>query len=167
MLGWNDEFDYVEPWRVLESSNKAGVVSEVGHSKLVLGPVPEGWPYEYQWSGIQREVRIDVAQYPYLIAKVDNVLGYAHVDIDVLDAAKNPVKGLRASTLQTSGLSWIDLSQELDPAVYTLRIRLIVGGSNAGCSVSYDWLRFTSPEDGKILLAHPDYPFVAPISRGQ
>ncbi len=165
MLGWNDECDYTENWAPLAADNKAGTVADKGLLKLMLGPVPGDWPYEYQWSGVQRDVRIDVARYPYALAKIDKLSGYAHMDIDVLDANGDAVKSFRATTLQEAGVSSIDLSKQLDPAIYRLRVRLIVGGPNSGCSAAYDWLRFTSSEDGEFLRKNPGYEFVAPIHR--
>lgn len=166
LLGWNDEFDKSNSWTALNAQNKVGVVADKGKLKLVLGPVPSDWPYQYQWSGLERVLRIDIARYPYLIAKVDTVSGYAHLDIEALDAGNKPFKSLRASILQSPGISSIDLSQDLDPAIYSLRIRLIVGGPNTGCSALYDWIRFTSVKDGKFLLKNPDYSIIAPIPRG-
>ncbi len=166
MLGWNDEFNSSSQWHSLEVDNRVGVAEGKGKVKLVLGPVPKDWPWQYQWSGLQQDIRIDISRYSYLLAKVDDIYGYAHLDIEVLNAEKKPVKSFRTSTLQKAGISFIDLSSQLDPAVYSLRIRLIVGGANTGCSATYDWIRFTSSADGPFLQAHPDYSAVAPISRG-
>lgn len=100
---------------------------------------------------------MDIGKYPFLTANVSELLGgYAHMDIDVLDSAGKAVKTLRSSTLQAGGLSFVNLRESLDPAIYTLQLRLIVGGSNEGCWATYDWVCFTSVEDGERLKQNPN-----------
>jgi hypothetical protein len=161
-VGWHDEMNDARVWSPSNVENKARVsVPTRGAVRLDLGQVPEGWPYEYQWSGITRRATVDLARFPYLSAWVSHLLGgYAHMDIDVLDAKGKAVKGFRSSTLKAGGITAIDLSTVLDPAIYTLQIRLIVGGSNQGCWATYDWVRFTSPADGALLKGNPGWRWI-------
>jgi hypothetical protein len=79
------------------------------------------------------------------------------MDIDVLDASGSAVKTLRTSTLNDPGVSTLDLGTVLDPAIYSLRLRLIVGGPNSGCCATYKWVRFVSRTDAEFLTKHPDW----------
>lgn len=165
VVGWNDELDSRAHWSPLNVENKARVSGPPGVLLLSLGQVPTGWPYEYQWSGVSQDLRVDLARFPVLMAKVNWVQGYAHLDIDVVDAAGVAVKTFRSSTLTAAGLSTVDLGKELDPAYYSLRIRLIVGGPNSGCEATYDWVRFVSRRDSEFLTAHPEWDLVRPVWR--
>ncbi|MBS1705370.1 MAG: hypothetical protein JST40_05820 [Armatimonadetes bacterium] len=157
--GWSDEFFYESLWHPLGIINQANVtLPKPGRLKLSLNKVPADWPYQYQWSGVTRDIMVDIGRFPFLIASVPEVNGYAHLDIDVLNAKLEPVKGFRSTTTQAAGCVFIDLGANLDPAIYRLRLRLIVGGSNDGCSVTYYWVRFCSSADGQRLLLHPDLP---------
>ena len=102
---------------------------------------------------------MDIARFPNLIASITEVSGYAHLDVDVLDDKGKAVKTLRSPTLTSPGVSAINLRESLDPAVYQLRVRMIVGGPNAGCSASYDWLRFV----GKTSLSATPKAFPVPF----
>lgn len=157
-VGWHDELNKSKTWSPLAVENKPKVsVPFQGAMRLTLGKVPAGWPYEYQWSGVQRDATVDIARHPYLTANVSQLLGgYAHMDVDILDASGNAVKGFRSSTLQAGGVLFLDFKNQLDPAVYRMRIRLIVGGSNEGCYATYNWIRFTSTVDGERLQKSPD-----------
>lgn len=158
MVGWHDEFTTSRRWSPLNIDNKASV--ELGRGDvlgLTLGHVPDGWPYTFQWSGVTRDLRIDAARFPILMAHVPSVQGYAHMDVDVLDARGKSVRTLRSTTLNAKGISSLDLAQELHPATYNLRLRLIVGGPNEGCHADYDWVRFVKREDAAFLTAHPDF----------
>jgi len=162
-VGWNDELNRPSLWEALAMENRAKVdTTTKGALNLSLGHVPEGWPYEYQWSGVSREAKVDIGKFPVLSAWVSQVSGYAHLDVDVIDAAGKPVKTLRSSTLTSPGVSNVDLRQGLDPAVYRLRLRLIVGGPNDGCSATYNWVRFTDPKAAEFLNSHPDWQYVIP-----
>jgi len=155
--GWHDELSSVSGWGPLSLENKAHVFhSDEGEMLLSLNHVPGGWPYQYQWSGVTRDVQADLGRWPVLMARCTGVLGYAHMDIEVLDRAGKVVKGFRSSTITSAGVSEVDLRASLDPAVYTLRLRLIVGGPNEGCSATYDWVRFVSRPDAQALRAHPE-----------
>lgn len=158
-VGWHDELNNSKTWSPLAVENKPKVTVPVrGALTLTLDKVPAGWPYEYQWSGVQREATVDIARHPYLTANVSHLLGgYAHMDVDVLDASGNAVKGFRSSTLQAGGVLFLDFKNQLDPAIYRMRIRLIVGGSNEGCYATYTWIRFTSAADGERLQQSPDH----------
>ena len=157
VVGWHDELNSQLPWKPLDMENKAKISMPVrGALRMDLGKVPAGWPYQYQWSGLTRDAQVDIAKYPFLSASVSQILGgYAHMDIDVLDANGTAVKTFRSSTLQAGGVTFIDLSTVLDPATYHLRLRLIVGGSNEGCYATYNWVRFTSVKDGMRLKEAP------------
>ena len=147
----------------------------LGDVRLSLGQVPANWPYAYQWSGLKRDLRVEVDRYPVLMALVTHVQGYAHLDIDVLDANGRAVRTLRSSTLNVStlpkaaagsglegprsskpeilsGVVEADLGKELLPGTYRLQVRLIVGGDNSGCSAEYHWLRFVATKDAQRLL---------------
>ena len=162
VVGWHDELNSVKLWKPLAIENKPKVsVPVAGALRMDLAKVPAGWPYEYQWSGVTRDAMVDVGRFPFLSANVSLLLGgYAHMDIDVLDVAGNAVKHFRSSTLQAGGLTFIDLSTSLDPAIYRLRLRLIVGGSNEGCYATYTWVRFTSVKDGERLRSDPNYRWI-------
>ena len=157
-VGWNDELNSVRGWKALEVENRPSI-SQPKRGAVLLSLSPKGadWPYEFQWSGITRDAKVDIARFPVLTARVRDVHGYAHLDIEVLDAEGKALKGFRSTTVTTEGLSTIDLGQSLDPAVYTLRLRLIVGGPNAGCDVTYDWVRFTNRADAEFLAANPTW----------
>ncbi|MBX3097423.1 MAG: hypothetical protein KF812_11220 [Fimbriimonadaceae bacterium] len=161
-VGWNDEMNVPRLWRTLDVENKPVVTIPIpGSVRLTMRQVPAGWPYEYQWSGVTREATIDVGKSPFLAAHVTELLGgYAHMDVDVLDAQGRVIKSIRSSTIQSGGVTWVDLSQHLTPATYRLRMRLIVGGSNQGCYATYSWVRFTNNAGGQVLLKSPATPNV-------
>lgn len=155
-VGWSDEMNIRNSYLHLEIDRKPTMTfPRHGAMRLELGKVPSDWPYTYQWSGVRQRAVVDIARFPFLTASVTDLQGYAHMDIDVLDAAGRKVKGFRSSTLQSNGVSYVDLTAQLDPAVYTLEIRLIIGGPNNGCRGTYNWVRFTSPEDGQRLQQAP------------
>ena len=182
-IGWHDEFCNLASWHALNMDNKAIIeLASPGQLKLLLGQVPRDWPYAFQWSGIKQNIQADVAHFPVLMAYVGTVHGYAHLDVDVLDADNKPVKTLRSSTINTStsssvlpgyghgsrldslpriaaGVSVVDLGKELLPSVYNLQIRLIVGGDNSGCKTTYHWVRFVARKDWEWLAALPEFPF--------
>jgi len=165
VVGWNDELDSVDRWAPLGVANQARAnVPFRGTMLLSLGHVPADWPYTYQWSGVTQDAWVDVGLFPMLMARVPWVQGYAHMDIDVLDEEK-VVKTIRSTTLNGPGISSIDLRTQLDPATYHLRLRLIVGGDNAGCSATYDWVRFVKRPDADFLTSHPDWQNVRLYSR--
>src|SRR5512138_348709 len=86
-IGWHDEFGSAQAWDALNVENKAHVKLESpGNLVLSLGQVPSGWPYTFQWSGLKRNVHADIGRHPVLMAYVERIQGYAHLDIDVLDA---------------------------------------------------------------------------------
>ncbi len=157
VCGWADELDTPSGWAPLEVENKAHVYQPYRGSVLLgLDHVPSNWPYAYQWSGVTRDVTVDTGRYPVLLARVLWVQGYAHMDIDVLDSQGKPVKTLRTTTLNGPGLSELDFDPSDDPIPQALRLRLIVGGPNEGCSATYDWVRFVRKADAERLKSHPD-----------
>lgn len=130
-------------WSHLAIENKPAISKRKhGLLELELKQVPNGWPYEYQWSGITRHVRVDIAKFPVLQASVPRLVGYAHLDIEVLDSSGKAVKGVRSTTITSPGTIVANLGDSLDPAIYRLRLRLIVRGPNSGCKAVYDWIRF-------------------------
>lgn len=158
VLGWHDEFDSRRSWAHLAVENKAKAAQLAkGTIHLWLEHVPSNWPYEFQWSGVTRQVRNDIGGFPILMTRVTELQGYTHLDIDALDNEGQTLKTFRSPTLTSPGVSSLDLSRELPPKLTKLRIRMIVGGSNAGCSVTYDWLRFVNPKDEQFLLKNPEY----------
>jgi hypothetical protein len=163
LVGWADELDQPGRWSPLGVLNQARLnVAEPGKLLLSLGQVPTDWPYTYQWGGFAQDATVDVARFPVLMARVLWVVGYAHMDIDVLDGNGKAVKTIRSSTLNGPGISTIDLSGALDPATYHLRLRLIVGGQNSGCSATYDWVRFLKKDDADFMSKNPNWPLIRP-----
>ena len=157
-VGWNDEMDYRLRWSPLNMENRAFTATPTpGTLFLGLDHVPANWPYEYQWSGVSQDVGVNVAKFPILMARVSQVQGYAHLDIDVLGSKGQVLMTLRTSTLNAPGLSTLDLSHTFFPDNYHLRLRLIVGGTNDGCSATYNWVRFVSKSDSDFLQSHPDW----------
>lgn len=157
-VGWHDEMDSRSPWGPLNMQNKAFVAQPApGTLFLGLDHVPADWPYAFQWSGVTQDANVDIARFPVLLARVRQVQGYAHLDVDVLGAKGEVVNTLRSSTLNGSGLSTIDLSKVLTPTFYRLRLRLIVGGPNEGCCATYDWVRFVDKGDAEFLTLNPDW----------
>ena len=159
-VGWHDELDNSSNWKHLIIDNKPKLaVPNPGTLRLTLGQVPAGWPYEYQWSGVTRRVQIDIAKTLFLGAYVCELpAGYAHMDIDVLDAVGKPIKTIRINTLQNPGVSFVNLRDSLEPGTYNLQLRLIVGGPNSGCSATYDWIRFSDMANGARMTANPNLP---------
>ena len=157
-VGWHDELDTRSRWSPLKMENHAFTASPVpGTLFLGLDHVPQNWPYLFQWSGVSQDAGVDLGNYPVLMARVPQVQGYAHLDIDVLGEAGEVLNTLRTTTLTKPGISTLDLGASL-PAKYTqLRIRLIVGGPNDGCCATYNWVRFVSRPDAVFLTAHPDW----------
>lgn len=169
--GWHDDFHVHSHWQSLDIQNKATVkLGSRGNLQLSLGHVPASWPYAYQWSGLKQNLQADIAHFPVLVASVGKIHGYAHLDIDVLDAAGKAVKTIRSSVLNVnanrserrfpgmgsagsnlrdidSGLLVADLSKELLPATYSFQIRLIVGGDNIGCTATYHWIAFLGQKE--------------------
>ncbi len=123
---------------------------------LGLDSVPANWPYAYQWSGVQQDARVDIARNPIVSAYITQVQGYAHLDIDVLDAGGRVVRTERTTTLTSPGVSTYDLGKVLTAGVYAFHVRLIVGGANSGCCATYKWVRFTTPREAEFLSRHPE-----------
>lgn len=149
-FGWHDELNRQYEWTHLATSNKPDLDwSKPGLLGMTLHHVPRGWPYQYQWSGVTKTVEINVAENPILSARVSELKGYAHLDIDVLDGHNKILLQLRSNTLQSPGICSVKLSERIFPGTYSFRIRLIVGGPNEGCSATYDWIRGSSEKDAK------------------
>ena len=155
-VGWNDEMEVLSAWRDLRTSNKPQVIRrEEGGLALRLPQVPDRWPYQYQWSGLTREAVVDLGKYPVLLAKVDAVSGYAHLDLEERDVDGNPVRGRRTPGLTTPGIIRLDLGDEARN-VRRLTLRMIVGGPNEGASAAYRWVRFVSRADADLIERNPD-----------
>jgi hypothetical protein len=142
-LPFADSMKSVTPWSVYNRDRTPEITATKAGLKMVLGAVPSAWPYEYQWSGVKRTIRLDVARNGRIVADVSQVGkgSYAHLELAVLDASGKEVKILRSASLNEPGQISFDLTKSLDPALYTLSLRLIVGGANAGASATYRWLR--------------------------
>ena len=156
VVGWHDEMDDRVRWKPLAVGNKAFVAVPTPDALFLgLDMVPPNWPYTYQWSGVEQDARVDVARYPVVSAYIVQVQGYAHLDIDVLDSGGKVTRTERTSTLTSPGVATLDLGKDLAPGVYTLHVRLIVGGPNSGCCATYKWVRFTTSRDADYLSRHP------------
>lgn len=158
MVGWSDELNHVTDWSPLRNGNDPKMSVPIkGALRLTMAPVPENWPYEYQWGGVARRAKVDIGNFPVLSARVSELLGgYAHVAVDVLDPKGQVKKSFSSTPLQAGGVTSLDLGAVLDPAIYNLQIRLIIGGSNKGCWGTYNWIRFTSANDAARLKEQPD-----------
>jgi len=160
-VGWHDEMDNRVRWKPLATDNKAFVaVPTPDVIFLGLDTVPQNWPYTYQWSGVQQDARVDIARFPVVSAYLTQVQGYAYLDIDVLDSGGKVSQTVRTPTLTSPGVATLDLGKDLSPAVYSFRIRLIVGGPNSGCCATYKWVRFTTTREADYLSRHPAYKVV-------
>ncbi|MBS1722151.1 MAG: hypothetical protein JSS66_03985 [Armatimonadetes bacterium] len=157
--GWLDEMNNTFIWKPIAMENQPEVYSEQrGLLSMRLPHVPDGWPYAYQWSGVTRDIIVDLDRYPVLVARVSQLQqgSYAHLDIAELDIHGKESWTTRSTTLQTPGLSVADVGKERH-GVRRLRLRLIVGGPNEGCSCSYSYVRFVSEEDQARLQKEPDW----------
>lgn len=156
-VGWQDEMEVLSAWHPLPVGNKPQVWRrEEGGLGLRLPQVPDGWPYQYQWSGVTREAIVDLGKYPVLLVKVDAVSpGYAHLDIEERDNMGHAVRGKRTPALTGPGLIKLDLGDDAKN-VRRLTLRLIVGGPNEGAMVAYRWVRFVGREDAAKIEANPD-----------
>jgi len=75
-MGWHDEFSSVRRWLPISMQNKAGVnLQSRGNLILSLGQVPQDWPYQYQWSGLKRNIEVDISRYSVLMAYVSPIQG--------------------------------------------------------------------------------------------
>lgn len=158
VVGWLDEMDNRYNWAPLQMENRAFVaVPTPGTLFLGLDHTPPNWPYQFQWSGVTRDAYVDIARFPVATARVTQVQGYAHLDIQVIGPKGDVVNTLRTTTLTSPGISRLDLSKSLPAGSYRFHIRLIVGGPNEGCCATYDWLRFVTAKDADFLAKHPDW----------
>jgi hypothetical protein len=105
---------------------------------------------------LTRQIKVDLAKYPFLAANVTELISYAHMDVDVLVSAGKVLKTIRSSTIQAGGVALVNLRESLFPAEYTLQLRLIVVGSKDGCWATYNRICLTSQEDGNRLNDHPN-----------
>jgi hypothetical protein len=142
-IGFRDEMKSVVPWTIYNRDRAPAMTITRKGLKMTLGHVPAGWPYEYQWSGARRTIKLDVAHYGRLVADVPAVSpgSYAHLELSILDAQGKEAKNLRSESVTEPGQIDFDLSTQLVPATYTIDLRLIVGGRNEGASVTYRWVR--------------------------
>ena len=155
-VGWNDEMDVLSAWTYLAIGNRPQIWRrEGGGMGLRLPQVPDEWPYQYQWSGVTREAIVDLGKYPVLLAKVDELHGYAHLDLEERDNEGKAVRGKRSPTLTAPGIIRFDLGDEAKN-VRRLTLRLIVGGPNEGASAVYRWIRFASRETADLIERNPD-----------
>lgn len=139
-----DAYD-LRTWPPIQMENQPEVYRErTGVVWMRLPHVPQGWPYQYQWSGITHDAIVDLDRFPILVARVARVMGksYAHMDIEESDLGGKPAWTERSSTLQQSGLSIGDIGKD-HPGVRRLHLRLIVGGPNEGASAAYTYVRLS------------------------
>jgi hypothetical protein len=148
---FRDEMRSVVPWSVYNKDRAPSMTITGKGLKITLSSVPKGWPYEYQWTGARRKAQIDVSRFGRLVADVPEVSkgSYAHFEIGILDAKGREVKALRSASVTEPGQIDFDLSAQLLPAIYTMDIRLIVGGSNTGASATYRWVRALPQEPSR------------------
>lgn len=154
-VGWNDEMITLSSWRDLGGNRPQSWLREGGGLALRLPQVPDGWPYQYQWGGVTREAIVDLGRYPVLLARVDDVHGYAHLDLEERATDGTPVRGRRTGALTAPGLIRFDLGDEAKNA-RRLTLRLIVGGPNEGATATYRWVRFVSRETADLIERNPD-----------
>ena len=158
LVGWHDEMDARSHWGPLNMENRAFVATPFKNTIFLgLDQVPPNWPYQFQWSGVTQDAYDDLARFPILMARVSQVQGYAHLDIDVIGPKGNVANTVRSNALNDPGLTQIDLGKALSPDTSHFRIRLIVGGPNSGCCATYTWIRFVSRRDAMFLGDHPDW----------
>src|SRR5579871_854294 len=154
VVGWHDEMKDIRTWKPLGLENQPDIyASHSGVLTLRLPHVPEGFPYEFQWSGVTRSISADLAQYPVLVARVSSLDSgsYAHLDIEERDYFGRVAHTWRSPTLTHPGLTLIDLGKEIGPSVRRLTLRLIVGGKLEGAKCEYNWVRFVRREDVAYL----------------
>lgn len=139
--------------------NKPEVYTDRTHVLWMRLPhVPEGWPYQFQWSGVTTDTIVDLDRFPIVVAAVSRMKAksYAHMDIGELDVSGKPAWGERSSTLTQTGLSIGDIGKD-HHGVRRLNLRLIVGGPNEGASAAYSYVRFIRREDLDFVTRHPDW----------
>ena len=159
VVGWHDEMNDPGPWRPIGLENQPDVyAARPGVVTLRLPHVPDGFPYQFQWSGVTRSISADLGHFPVLIARVDSLEEgtYAHLEVEERDFSGRPVRTLRSPTLVRPGLTILDLGKEIGPSVRRLTLRLIVGGKLAGAQCDYNWIRFIRSEDVAWLREAPD-----------
>ena len=160
VIGWHDEMNDPNSWHPLGQENPPDVYAEhKGSLTLRLPHVPDGYPYQFQWSGVTRTLSANLARYPVLTARVSNLeLGsYAHLDVEERDVNGKPVRSWRSPTLTHSGITLLDMGKVAGADTRRLTLRLIIGGRLAGAKGEYDWVRFVSRNDSAFLLAHADW----------
>lgn len=161
LVGWNDEMDSGTAWQQLTTANPVDVfASRPGLLSLRLPHVPQKYPYSYQWSGLQREVTVDLARYPVAVARISRMQenSYAQLSIAEYDYAGHEVKSWISLGLTSPGLAIVDIGKEWGVAdTRRFKLRLIVGGALQGASCEYDWVRFVNREDVPFLQAHHDW----------
>ena len=159
VVGWHDEMNDPGLWKPLGLENPPDIyASRWGILTLRLPHVPGGYPYQYQWSGVERSISADLARFPVLIAHVSSLDegSYAHLDIQERDFAGHITHSWRSPTLTHPGLTMIDLGKVIGPSVRRLTLRLVVGGKLAGAKCEYNWVRFVRREDVAYLQEVPN-----------
>ena len=159
LVGWHDEMNDPGTWKPLALENQPDIyASRPGLLTLRLPHVPEGFPYQFQWSGVTRSISADLGRFPVLMAHVSSLDegSYAHLDIEERGFSGNVVHVWRSPTLTRPGLTLIDLGKELGPNVRRLTLRLIVGGKLEGAKCEYNWVRFVRREDMAYLQEVPN-----------
>lgn len=159
VVGWHDEMNDPGLWHPIGLENQPDIyAAEPGLLTLRLPHVPDGYTYQYQWSGVTRSLSADLGHYPVLVANVSSLDAgsYAHLDIEERGINGRPSHTWRSPTLTKPGLTIVDLGKEIEPTVRRLNLRLIVGGRLAGAKCEYNWVRFVRREDVAYLQEAPN-----------
>ncbi len=160
VIGWHDEMNDSGLWHPLSMENQPDVyAARKGSLTLRLPHVLDGFPYQFQWSGVTRTVSADLARYPVLMARVSSLEAgsYAHLDIEERDISGKAVRSWRSATLTRPGITLVDMGKAAGADTRRLTIRLIIGGKLAGAKGEYDWIRFVNRADSAFLQSHADW----------
>ncbi|MBV9468357.1 MAG: hypothetical protein JO316_15505 [Abitibacteriaceae bacterium] len=161
LVGWNDEMNDAGAWQQATTANPVDVFgTHPGLLSLRLPHVAQNFPYSYQWSGLQRDITVDLAHYPVAIARISQLQegSYAQIRIVEHDYTGHEVQTWTTQALTSPGLAILDIGKEwgvADTRRFTLQ--MIVGGPLYGASCDYDWVRFVNREEVPFLQAHPNW----------
>lgn len=159
-IGWHDEMNDPGLWHQLGMENPPDVyAARKGSVTLRLPHVPDGYPYQFQWSGVTRAVSADLGRYPILMARISSLEegSYAHLDVEERDITGKAVRSWRSPTLTRPGITLVDMGKAAGADTRRLTLRLIIGGKLTGARGEYDWVRFVNRNDAAFLQAHADW----------
>lgn len=149
-VGWHDELATPGLWVPLDGGTQPIVrIPRASHIELRFAPQTADWPYQFQWGGVRRFISFDPRRHPVIIARVTDVQGYAHLEIE-----DERGRGLRSSAVQSPG--YVRLDMPADKSMQRYELRLIGGGPNSGASVTYDWVRCTTAQGAARMIADPN-----------